>query len=88
MPTASGPESPRLVMLAERPLPGAYDLDRYGGTENRVERIALDVCHRLNAATPITPSAAVCIALLAEDLSTRTSSDSAADGWTTHALPA
>lgn len=36
-------------------------------TENRVERIALDVCHRLNAATPITPTSAVCIALLAED---------------------
>ncbi len=36
-------------------------------SENRVERIALDVCHRLNAATPITPTAAVCIALLAED---------------------
>jgi len=27
------------------------------------------------------------LALLADDLSTRTSSDSAADGWTTHALP-
>lgn len=36
-------------------------------SENQVERIALDVCHRLNAATPITPTAAVCIALLAED---------------------
>lgn len=28
------------------------------------------------------------LALLADDLSTRTSSHSAADGWTTHALPA
>jgi glycerol-3-phosphate O-acyltransferase len=43
------------------------DLNKEAGTENRVERIALDVCHRLNAATPITPTAAVCIALLAED---------------------
>jgi len=34
---------------------------------NQVERIALDVCHRLNAATPITPTAVVCIALLAAD---------------------
>jgi glycerol-3-phosphate O-acyltransferase len=34
-------------------------------TENRVERVALDVCHRLNAATPVTPTAVVCIALLA-----------------------
>lgn len=29
-----------------------------------VERVALDVCHRLNEATPITPTAAVCVALL------------------------
>jgi glycerol-3-phosphate O-acyltransferase len=36
-------------------------------TQNQVERVALDVCHRLNAATPITPTAAVCIALLAVD---------------------
>jgi glycerol-3-phosphate O-acyltransferase len=36
-------------------------------TENQVERVALDVCHRINAATPVTPTAAVCIALLAAD---------------------
>lgn len=36
-------------------------------TENVVERVALDVCHRLNAATPITPTATVCIAMLAVD---------------------
>lgn len=29
-----------------------------------VERVALDVCHRLNEATPVTPTAAVCVALL------------------------
>jgi glycerol-3-phosphate O-acyltransferase len=32
-----------------------------------VERIALEVCHRINVATPVTPTAAVCIALLAAD---------------------
>jgi glycerol-3-phosphate O-acyltransferase len=32
-----------------------------------VERIALDVCHRLNQATPVTATAAVCIAMLGED---------------------
>jgi glycerol-3-phosphate O-acyltransferase len=29
-----------------------------------VERVALDVCHRLNEATPVTTTAAVCVALL------------------------
>jgi glycerol-3-phosphate O-acyltransferase len=29
-----------------------------------VERVALDICHRLNEATPVTPTAAVCVALL------------------------
>jgi glycerol-3-phosphate O-acyltransferase len=32
-----------------------------------VERIALDICHRLNQATPVTATAAVCIAMLGED---------------------
>jgi glycerol-3-phosphate O-acyltransferase len=32
-----------------------------------VERIALDVCHRLNQVTPVTATAAVCIAMLGED---------------------
>jgi glycerol-3-phosphate O-acyltransferase len=32
-----------------------------------VERIALDVCHRLNQATPVTATAAVCVAMLGED---------------------
>ncbi len=36
-------------------------------TENVVERVALDVCHRLNEATPITPTAAICVAMLAQD---------------------
>lgn len=31
----------------------------------RVERVAIDVCHRINQATPVTPTAAVCVALLA-----------------------
>jgi glycerol-3-phosphate O-acyltransferase len=32
-----------------------------------VERIAVEVSHRINMATPVTPTAAVCIALLAAD---------------------
>lgn len=32
-----------------------------------VERVALEVCHRINVATPVTPTAGVCIALLAAD---------------------
>jgi glycerol-3-phosphate O-acyltransferase len=32
-----------------------------------VERIALEVSHRINRATPVTPTAAVCVALLAAD---------------------
>ncbi len=32
-----------------------------------VEREALEVCHRINVATPVSPTAAVCIALLAAD---------------------
>lgn len=43
------------------------ELNEAAVTENVVERVALDVCHRLNAATPITPTAAICVALLGED---------------------
>src|SRR6516225_9322088 len=32
-----------------------------------VERVALEVSHRINRATPVTPTAAVCVALLAAD---------------------
>ena len=32
-----------------------------------VERVALDVAHRINRAAPVTPTAAVCVALLAAD---------------------
>ncbi len=32
-----------------------------------IERIALEVSHRINLATPVTPTAAVCIAMLAAD---------------------
>jgi glycerol-3-phosphate O-acyltransferase len=32
-----------------------------------VERVALEVCHRINLATPVAPTGAVCIALLAAD---------------------
>ena len=43
------------------------ELRAEGVKDNQVERVALDVCHRINAATPVTPTAAVCIALLAAD---------------------
>jgi glycerol-3-phosphate O-acyltransferase len=36
-------------------------------TAHVVERVALDVSHRLNRATPVTPTAAVCVAMLAAD---------------------
>ena len=32
-----------------------------------VERLALDICHRLNQATPVSATAAVCVAMLGED---------------------
>lgn len=32
-----------------------------------VERVALEVCHRINLTTPVSPTASVCIALLAAD---------------------
>ncbi|MGC2348252.1 MAG: 1-acyl-sn-glycerol-3-phosphate acyltransferase, partial [Mycobacterium sp.] len=32
-----------------------------------VERIALDICHRINQVTPVTATAAVCVAMLGED---------------------
>jgi glycerol-3-phosphate O-acyltransferase len=37
------------------------------GADRIVERVALDVSHRLNRATPVTPTAAVCVAMLAAD---------------------
>lgn len=39
-----------------------------GVTDGRaVERVALEVCHRLNRATPVTATAAVCVAMLGTD---------------------
>lgn len=32
-----------------------------------VERVALDICHRLNQVTPVSATAAVCVAMLGED---------------------
>ena len=44
------------------------DLAREGVTRHQaVERIALEVSHRINLATPVTPTAAVCVALLGVD---------------------
>ncbi len=42
--------------------------DDPGGT-HAVERIALETCHRINRATPVTVTAVVCLALLAADRS-------------------
>lgn len=38
-----------------------------GGQDRAVERIALEMCHRINRATPVSPNAAVCVAMLAAD---------------------
>ena len=35
--------------------------------EQLVERVAIELCHRINEATPVTPTAAVCVALLGAD---------------------
>jgi glycerol-3-phosphate O-acyltransferase len=52
------------VALYER-----MDALRAEGLSDRqvVERIALEICHRLNQATPVTATAAVCVAMLGED---------------------
>ena len=39
------------------------------GGNHAVERIALETCHRINRATPVTVTAVVCPALLAADRS-------------------
>jgi glycerol-3-phosphate O-acyltransferase len=52
------------VVLKERL--AELDAEDPSGTYT-VERIALEACHRINLATPVTPTAAVCIALLAAD---------------------
>lgn len=51
------------------PLYGRIETLRSEGLGDRqvVERIALDVCHRLNLATPVTATAAVCVAMLGAD---------------------
>jgi glycerol-3-phosphate O-acyltransferase len=51
------------------PLPLADRLEELERDEtgHEVERVALDVCHRINRVTPIIPGAAVTIALLAAD---------------------
>jgi glycerol-3-phosphate O-acyltransferase len=42
---------------------------RAEGLDDRqvVERVALDICHRINRTTPVTATAAVCVAMLGED---------------------
>lgn len=60
----------RMYLDFGEPLPLRARLNELAGegvVENRVERVALAVCHRINNATPVTPTAAVCIALLGAD---------------------
>jgi glycerol-3-phosphate O-acyltransferase len=60
----------RMYLDFGEPLPLRARLAELAGegvVENRVERVALAVCHRINNATPVTPTAAVCIALLGAD---------------------
>jgi glycerol-3-phosphate O-acyltransferase len=53
------------------PVPLAERLNEFasepGGGGHEVERVALDVCHRINRVTPVVPGAVVTIALLAAD---------------------
>lgn len=51
------------------PLYDRIEALRADGLNDRqvVERVALDICHRLNRATPVTATAAVCVAMLGED---------------------
>jgi glycerol-3-phosphate O-acyltransferase len=51
------------------PLYDRIEALRADGLNDRqvVERVALDICHRLNQATPVTATAAVCVAMLGED---------------------
>jgi glycerol-3-phosphate O-acyltransferase len=58
----------RVYLDFGKPLPLRQRLEELRAdevSENQVERVALDVCHRINEATPVTPTAVVCIALLA-----------------------
>ncbi|HWE34564.1 MAG TPA: glycerol-3-phosphate 1-O-acyltransferase [Solirubrobacteraceae bacterium] len=49
------------------PLPLGEALAEIGESEHEVERLAFEVCHRINAATPITETALVALALLGVD---------------------
>lgn len=61
----------RVYLDFGEPLPLRTRLDELrveGGAERTaVERIAVEMCHRINMATPVTPTAIVCIALLGAD---------------------
>jgi glycerol-3-phosphate O-acyltransferase len=46
------------------PLPLSEALSDAGGREHAVQRVAFEVCHRINEATPITETALVALALL------------------------
>lgn len=53
------------------PVPLRERLDAYRGDgvpdDQVVERLGLEICHRLNRATPVTATAAVCVAMLGAD---------------------
>ena len=70
---ARGLESPlgRIYLDFGTPVPLTDRLAelRADGLDDRqvVERVALDVCHRINRTTPVSATAAVCVAMLGED---------------------
>lgn len=59
----------RIYLDVGEPLPMKAHLQQLAEQDpsgsKSVERLALEVCHRINNTTPVTPTAAVCIALLA-----------------------
>ncbi|WP_415752505.1 lysophospholipid acyltransferase [Mycobacterium tuberculosis] len=66
---ATGPRLSRLRRTAAASQAPAGDARRQVGTGSEIERIALDVEHRINRATPVTPTAVVSLALLGADRS-------------------
>jgi glycerol-3-phosphate O-acyltransferase len=55
------------IPLRERLAQYAKSTAALSGADNAVERVSLQVCHRINRATPVTQTAAVTLALLAGD---------------------
>jgi glycerol-3-phosphate O-acyltransferase len=66
-----GEDRGRVYIDFGEPLPLAERLDELereeGGTRHGVERVAVEVCHRINRVTPVIPAAVMTLALLAAD---------------------